>query len=82
MSWLSSFFSAAHRPLQERLAILIAAAVTAAVATTGVAAYALTLLTVYDQLDNELVEVASIEAAMPGVLARVRSLLSGEEPGR
>ncbi|MBK8463658.1 MAG: HAMP domain-containing histidine kinase [Nigerium sp.] len=60
MSWLSSFFSAAHRPLQERLAILIAAAVTAAVATTGVAAYALTLLTVYDQLDNELVEVASI----------------------
>ncbi|MBK8463660.1 MAG: low molecular weight phosphotyrosine protein phosphatase [Nigerium sp.] len=26
--------------------------------------------------------LASIEAAMPGVLARVRSLLSGEEPGR
>ncbi|MFT3876560.1 MAG: HAMP domain-containing sensor histidine kinase [Propioniciclava sp.] len=66
MSWLRTFFSAAHRPLQDRLAILIAAAVTAAVATTGVAAYALTLLTVYDQLDNELVEVASI---MSGALA-------------
>ncbi len=62
MSWLRGSFSAAHRPLQERLAILIAAAVTAAVAATGVAAYALTLLTVYDQLDNELVAVASITA--------------------
>lgn len=60
MSRLRNLFSAAHRPLQDRLAILIASAVAAAVAATGLAAYAMTLLTVYDQLDNELVDVASI----------------------
>ena len=60
MRRLRSFFFAANRPLQDRLAILIASAVAAAVAATGIAAYAMTLLTVYDQLDNELVEVASL----------------------
>ena len=60
MSRLRNLFSAAHRPLQDRLALLIAWAVAAAVAATGIAAYAMTLLTVYDQLDKELVEVASI----------------------
>ncbi len=60
MSRLRTFFFAANRPLQDRLAILIASAVAAAVAVTGIAAYAMTLLTVYDQFDNELVEVASI----------------------
>ncbi len=40
--------------------MLIASAVAAAVVLTVVAAYFLTLLTVYDQLDRELVEVASI----------------------
>jgi len=54
------FLNVANRPLQERLALLIATAVGAAVAVTGIAAYFLTLLTVYDQLDNELVEVAAI----------------------
>ncbi len=51
---------AASRPLQDRLAGLIAAAVAAAVAVTGLAAYLATLLTVYDQLDNELIDVAAI----------------------
>ena len=60
MSRLRDLVSAAHRPLQDQLALLIASAVAAAVAATGIAAYAMTLLTVYDQLDNELVEVASI----------------------
>ena len=57
---LAELFSFASRPLQDRLAVLIAFAVMGAVAATGVAAYFLTLLAVYDQLDNELVDVASI----------------------
>ena len=52
--------SFASRPLQDRLAWLIALAVLGAVAATGIAAYFLTTLTVYDQLDNELVDVAKI----------------------
>jgi len=60
VSRLRNFLFAANRPLQDRLAILIASAVAAAVAVTGIAAYAMTLLTVYNQFDNELVEVASI----------------------
>lgn len=60
MSPLRSPVFAGHRPLQDRLAILIASAVAAAVAVTGIAAYAMTLLTIYNQFDNELVEVASI----------------------
>ncbi|MFV0405629.1 MAG: sensor histidine kinase [Propioniciclava sp.] len=60
MTDLRSRLSTANRPLQDRLALLIASAVAAAVAITGIAAYFLTLLTVYSQLDNELVEVANL----------------------
>ncbi len=60
LSRLRGFFSAANRTLQERLAILIALAIAAAVAVTGIAAYSLTLVTVYDQLDTELVDVSNI----------------------
>lgn len=60
MSRIRDFFSSANRSLQERLAIAIALAIAAAVAVTGIAAYALTLVTVYDQLDAELVDVANI----------------------
>lgn len=54
------FFTFHSRPLQDRLAILIAMAVGTAVAVTGVAAYLLTMWTVYTQLDEELVQVAAI----------------------
>ena len=53
-------FAFTSRPLQDRLAALIATAVMGAVTATGIAAYGLVLLTVYDQLDTELVDVASI----------------------
>ena len=66
MRRLRELFSTAHRPLQDRLAILIATAVAAAVAVTGIAAFLLTLLTVYQQLDNELVGIAKI---MSGALS-------------
>lgn len=48
-----------HR-LQDRLALIVAAAVTAAVAVTGIAAYVITTWSVYDNLDKELVDVAAI----------------------
>lgn len=73
LDWLSF----ANRPLQDRLATLIASAVAAAVAVTGISAYFLTLLTVYDQLDNELIEVASITS---GVLAEDLENLGGVDP--
>lgn len=57
---LRPFSRPGNWPLRKRLALLVASAVAAAVALTGIAAYALTLLTVYGQLDNELVDVASI----------------------
>ncbi|MFV0452946.1 MAG: ATP-binding protein [Propioniciclava sp.] len=60
---LRDYVTTANRPLQDRLALLIASAVAAAVAITGIAAYFLTLLTVYDQLDAELVEVANITSS-------------------
>ncbi|MDN5571330.1 MAG: HAMP domain-containing histidine kinase [Propionibacteriaceae bacterium] len=60
MTRLRRLLSTTHRPLQQRLALLIASAVASAVAATAVAAYVLTLATVYDQLDNELVDIASI----------------------
>ena len=62
MRRLLARFTTANRPLQDRLGLLIASAVAAAVAVTGIAAYFLTLLVVYDQLDNELVGAASIYA--------------------
>lgn len=57
---LVELFSFAGRPLQARLSALIAIAVMGAVAATGVAAYGLTLLAIYDRLDAELVDVASV----------------------
>ncbi|HRL49005.1 MAG TPA: HAMP domain-containing sensor histidine kinase [Propioniciclava sp.] len=60
MKRIRAFFSSANRSLQQRLAIAIAIAIATAVAVTGVAAYALTLVTVYNQLDAELVDVANI----------------------
>ena len=73
MSRLRSFFFAANRPLQDRLAALIASAVAAAVALTGIAAYAMTLLTAYNQLDNELVDVASLTSGtVYPLLSRLR----------
>lgn len=56
--------SVAGRPLQDRLALLIALAVLAAVGVTGIAAYFITLLSVYDQLDRELVDVAAITSGL------------------
>ncbi|MFZ1410887.1 MAG: ATP-binding protein [Micropruina sp.] len=48
------------RPLQDRLAVLIGAAVASAVALTGTAAYLITAYNVYTQLDAELVDVATV----------------------
>lgn len=77
MRRLREYFTAANRPLQDRLAVLIACAVAAAVAVTGIAAYFLTLLTVYDQLDNELVDVASITS---NVLSEDLENMGGIDP--
>lgn len=63
MRRLLARFTTANRPLQDRLGLLIASAVAASVAVTGIAAYFLTLLVVYDQLDNELV---GRRPSMPG----------------
>ena len=58
--WLSSILSVTNRPLQDRLAFLVSVAVAGAVAITGVAAYIITTLAVYDQLDRELINIASV----------------------
>lgn len=58
--WLRSVLSVSNRPLHDRLAALIAAAVAGAVAVTGVAAYIITTLAVYDQLDRELIDIAAV----------------------
>ena len=58
--WLRARLTVRSRPLQDRLALLIAAAVASAVALTGAAAYFITLWSVYAQLDNELVDVAAV----------------------
>ena len=60
--WLTRLVSFRDRPLQDRLAVLVAAAVASAVALTGVAAWFLTNITVYNQLDSELVDVAAVTA--------------------
>ncbi len=60
--WLTRLVSFRDRPLQDRLAVLVAAAVASAVALTGVAAWLLTNLAVYNQLDSELVDVAAVTA--------------------
>ncbi|MDR1833638.1 MAG: hypothetical protein LBQ92_03155, partial [Propionibacteriaceae bacterium] len=45
-------------PLQDRLAGLVSTAVTASIAVTGIAAFLLTDLVVYSQLDDELRQIA------------------------
>ena len=58
--WLRSLFSGAKRPLQNNLWLLISSAVGSAVVVTGLAAYVITDLAVYNQLDGELIRVASM----------------------
>lgn len=65
--WLRSILSVTNRPLHDRLMALISAAVAAAVAITGVAAYIITALATYDQLDRELLNVAALNTASVAV---------------
>lgn len=58
--WLRSIISVTNRPLHDRLAALISAAVAGAVAVTGVAAYLITTFTIYRQTDAELIDIASL----------------------
>ena len=58
--WFRSLLSVTNRPLHDRLAFLVSAAVAGAVAVTGAAAYVITNLAVYDQLDRELIEIAAV----------------------
>lgn len=60
--WLTRRLSVRDRPLQDRLTVLVAVAVASAVALTGVAAWLITRVTVYNQLDSELVDVAAVTA--------------------
>ena len=60
--WLTRLLSVRERPLQDRLAALVAAAVASAVAVTGIAAWLITNVTVYNQLDAELVDIAAVTA--------------------
>ncbi len=48
--------------LRDRIAVLVALAVATAVALTGVAAWLITRVTVYNQLDSELIDVAAVTA--------------------
>ncbi|MFT4295835.1 MAG: HAMP domain-containing sensor histidine kinase [Micropruina sp.] len=59
---LSRLLAVRDWPLRDRLAVLVAAAVASAVALTGVAAWLITRVTVYNQLDSELVDVAAVTA--------------------
>lgn len=49
-----------RRRLQDRLTLFIALAVMVGIAITGAAAYAFTVTSTYEQLDNELIGVASL----------------------
>jgi len=60
--WLRSVLSVNNRPLHDRLAALVSAAVAGAVAITGIAAYIITTLAVYNQLDGELFDIAAVTA--------------------
>ncbi len=60
--WLNRLLAIREWPLRDRLAVLVAAAVASAVALTGVAAWLITRVTVYNQLDSELVDVAAVTA--------------------
>lgn len=53
---------AANASLQRRLVLLITFAVASGVVLSGVAAYAMTRMTLYRQLDRELIDVASVTA--------------------
>lgn len=61
--WLRSVLSVSNRPLHDRLAALVSAAVAGAVAITGIAAYIITTLAVYNQLDSELFDIADVTAS-------------------
>ncbi len=61
-AWLTRLGAFGSRSLQNRLAVLVASAVASAVALTGVAAWLLTNITVYNQLDSELIDVAAVTA--------------------
>jgi two-component system sensor histidine kinase MprB len=61
--WLRSVLSVSNRPLHDRLAALVSAAVAGAVAITGIAAYIITTVAVYNQLDNELFDIAGVTAS-------------------
>ncbi len=56
------FLSIADRPLQDRLAALIALAVATCVAVMGVVAYGITHRAIYDRLDADLTTLASFTA--------------------
>lgn len=58
--WLRSVLSVNNRPLHDRLAALVSAAVAGAVAITGIAAYIITTVAVYNQLDGELFDIAAV----------------------
>ena len=60
--WLRSVLSVSNRPLHDRLTALVSAAVAGAVAITGVAAYIITTVAVYNQLDGELFDIAAVTA--------------------
>ncbi len=61
--WLRSVLSVNNRPLHDRLAALVSAAVAGAVAITGIAAYIITTVAVYNQLDGELFDIAGVTAS-------------------
>lgn len=58
--WLRSVLSVNNRPLHDRLTALVSAAVAGAVAITGIAAYIITTVAVYNQLDGELFDIAGV----------------------
>ncbi len=62
IDWLTRLVAAREWTLRDRLAVLVALAVATAVALTGVAAWLITRVTVYNQLDSELVDVAAVTA--------------------
>lgn len=58
--WLRSILSVTNRPLHDRLTALVSAAVAGAVAVTGIAAYLITTIAIYNQLDQELITIADV----------------------
>ncbi|MFT4215881.1 MAG: HAMP domain-containing sensor histidine kinase [Micropruina sp.] len=61
-SWLNRVLAPREWTLRDRLAVLVALAVATGVALTGVAAWLITRVTVFNQLDSELVDIAAITA--------------------